>query len=124
MIAAAHKKKREYQEEEDMTRYSAEDLAQWEFKIVRSSTGKFQDPHFLRRVCEEESESGWELLEKFDNNRIRFKRPVERRSLDALESRDPYRTSVGMSEGQLVLTVIFVASTVAALIVLLVRTLS
>lgn len=78
-----------------MTTYSADDLNQdWEFKIVRSEVGAFRKPKNLRRLVEEEARAGWELLEKFDSNRVRFKRPTSARAHDSdlLPQVDPYRT--------------------------------
>ena len=66
-----------------MTQYGGEDLDGWEFKIVRSATSKFKSPDYVRRLCEEEARAGWEMVEKFDDHRIRFKRRVERRAEDA-----------------------------------------
>jgi len=36
----------------------------------------FRDPVVLRQLCEEEAEAGWILLEKLDDHRVRFKRPM------------------------------------------------
>ena len=102
VVAAAAKKHREQQEEEEMTQYSSHDLDGWEFKIVRSLTGKFSNREAVQRLCTDEARAGWEMIEKFDNNRIRFKRKIERRSQDQSLGFDPYRTSVGMGEGGLV----------------------
>jgi hypothetical protein len=57
-------------------------------------------------VCQEEAKAGWEMVEKFDNCRIRFKRRVERRSSDSQIGIDPYRTNVGMGEGTIAVVVI------------------
>ncbi len=89
-IAARNRK-----EEEQMTGYNKGDLEGWEFKIVRSGTNKFRSQEVVRQVCDEEARSGWELVEKFDDARMRFKRRVERRSGDQHAEIDPYRTSVG-----------------------------
>jgi len=100
--AAAAAARRRRQEEEEMTPYTKQDLAEdWEFKIVRSATNMFKDPNKMRAVLEEEARAGWVLVEKFDNGRIRLKRPHSARSADATPGPDPYRTSVGMSEGAL-----------------------
>ena len=56
---------------------------------------------FRGRTCDEEARSGWEMLEKFDNCRIRFKRKTEHRDRDQQRDIDPYRTQVGMTSGQL-----------------------
>ncbi len=118
VTAAAAKKRREQQEEEEMTQYSPPDLDGWEFKIVRSLTGKFSNREAVQRLCTDEARAGWEMIEKFDNNRIRFKRKIERRSQDQSLNCDPYRTSVGMGEGGLV-AIIFVAIAVVVAVALI-----
>jgi hypothetical protein len=96
---AAARRRREQQEEEEMTSYTPQELAEgWEFKIVRSSTGAFKTPAFLRAVLDEEQRTGWILVEKFDNGRIRLKRPTSARANDSMLGSDAYRTHVGMSE--------------------------
>ncbi len=85
-----------------MTRYTEADLqGEWEFKILRSNTAAFKNPQVLQQVCAEEARAGWVLLEKFDNQRLRFKRPVSARSRDAALDFDPYRTLYGVSSGAL-----------------------
>jgi len=93
-IAAAARKRRE---EEEMAGYKSDDLNGWEFKIVRSSTGKFRNYEAVNRLCQDEAKAGWEMLEKFDDQRIRFKRRVDRRSMDPHLQTDPYRTSAGLT---------------------------
>jgi hypothetical protein len=93
ILAAAAAARRRRQEEERMPTYSGEDLSGWEFKIVTSNFGRFSSYQAIQKICQEEAETGWELVEKFDNHRLRFKRRVERRSNDHLAQRDPYRTS-------------------------------
>ncbi len=90
--AAAAAAEQMRQEEENMTGYNKEDLDGWEFKIVRSAMQKFKNREVLQQLCQEEAQAGWEMVEKFDNSRIRFKRRVERRSNDHLVTIDPYRT--------------------------------
>jgi len=89
------------QEEEEMTTYENDDLSGWEFKILRSATGKFKARQFVQQVCAEEAKAGWEMLEKFDDNRIRFKRRIEKRDQDRYLDADPYRTSVGIGSSRL-----------------------
>ncbi len=86
-----------------MTRYSQEDLEKWEYKILRSATSQFKKPEVFQQVLGEEALAGWELLEKLDDSRIRFKRPVEARKRDISlpPEYDPYRTQYGISEGAL-----------------------
>lgn len=90
-----------------MTTYSREELAgDWEFKILRSLTGAFKKPEALHRVLDEEAQAGWVLVEKFDNSRIRLKRPASARDSDLHIGFDAYRTYVGPSEGQYVAIVL------------------
>jgi hypothetical protein len=99
-IQRALERRRGLQEEEEMTDYHRNDLDQrWEFKILRSNYGTFRNPHTLGRVLQEESIAGWTLLEKFDNQRIRLKRPISLRSNDTQlpAGYDAYRTRLGIS---------------------------
>ena len=97
--AAAAQRRREEEEEEHMTPYTPRDLAEnWEFKILRSATGAFKDPAVMQRYLAEEAQAGWALVEKFDNSRLRLKRPAAARQQDAQCTFDPYRTRVGISE--------------------------
>jgi hypothetical protein len=102
--AAAEKRRRLlFAEEEDMTGYTEDDLREeWEFKIVRSGTAAFRKPEVLKKLLEEEARAGWVMLEKFDDSRIRFKRPRSARAKDALlpADVDPYRTQYGALSNQ------------------------
>jgi len=72
-------------------------LMGWEFKIVRASRDLFRDPAVFQRMCQEESEAGWIMLEKLDDRRVRFKRPIAMREIikgDYLNY-DPYRSHYG-----------------------------
>jgi hypothetical protein len=105
--AAAEQARRMRQEEEEMTGYRPDELAgDWEFKILRSTTGAFKKQERLRQCLEEEARAGWVLVEKFDNSRLRLKRPASARDLDGKLDFDPYRTQVGMTEGTLALTIV------------------
>ena len=100
--AAAEARRRREEEEETMTPYSPRDLAEhWEFKILRSATRAFKDPQVLQRTLAEEAQAGWLLVEKFDNGRIRLKRPAGAAQNDPMLPFDAYRTNVGMSETKL-----------------------
>jgi hypothetical protein len=96
--AAAAAIARMREEEESMTPYTAEDLARYEFKFLRSNTGAFGSREKLRRALEDEAVAGWQLVEKFDNSRLRLKRPLAAREHDAQLSFDPYRTNYGMNQ--------------------------
>ena len=88
-----------------MTSYDSLDIDDWEFKIVRAATNKFRHPDVVRALSEEEAQSGWEMLEKFDDQRIRFKRRTSHRANDSRVEIDPYRTSYGLSSEALGLRV-------------------
>ncbi|MBC8331787.1 MAG: hypothetical protein H8E28_07375 [Anaerolineae bacterium] len=96
--AAAQRRRRlEEKEEESMTQYSDDNIEKWEFKIVRSDAGAFRNPNVMADLLEEEAQAGWEMIEKFDNRRIRFRRPTEARKHDVMlpDGYDPYRTQYG-----------------------------
>ena len=83
-------------EEEAMTPYSTRDLdGDREFKIVRSITGQFRKPEAFRRLIEEEKRGGWTFVEKFDDIRVRFKRPAHAKlpAADFEDGYEPYRTT-------------------------------
>jgi hypothetical protein len=109
--AAAARMRRERQEEEELTPYTHKDLAEdWEFKILRSVTGKFRDAAWLQTVLDEEARAGWQLVEKFDDARVRLKRPASARPRDSTLGFDAYRTSVGISQASytiLILLLVF-----------------
>ena len=98
--AAAAKKRRQMlqAEEEDMAQYTQDDLnGDWEFKIVRSDTAAFRKREVLDKLIEEEAQAGWVMVEKFDDTRVRFKRPRSARARDPFlpDGVDPYRTQYG-----------------------------
>jgi hypothetical protein len=74
---------------------------EWEYKIVRAHYDFFRNPQNFMRLCEEESQAGWILLEKLDDRRVRFKRNLEMRdNIDVNQlSFDPYRCHYGPSNG-------------------------
>jgi len=97
---AAEARRLQYQEEEEMTTYTPGDLAGgWEFKILRANSAAFRKPDRLHAILEEEKRGGWVLVEKFDDSRIRLKRPAGAKAVpeDLADGYDPYRTTLGMS---------------------------
>ena len=68
-----------------------------EYKVVQAQTPLFASTPKMLEILQEESEAGWELLEKEDNYRIKLKRDVSCRERDGERSVDPYRSSVGVS---------------------------
>ena len=117
--AAAKRRRMMRAEEETMTNYNSQDMDGWEFKIVRASTNRFKNPETLKQVCAEEAKSGWEMVEKFDDQRIRFKRRIDRRSMDQHAAIDPYRTNIGITEGQTVLVVLGILTLLAGIAALI-----
>ena len=113
-VAAAQKAKLLRQEEEDMTKYTQDELNGWEFKIIRSNFRSFRDYEKVQNICREEAQAGWELVEKFDDQRLRFKRKIENRSKDQYLETDPYRTQIGMGEGKLVTIILGIVFVVGA----------
>jgi hypothetical protein len=123
--SAAEERRRRF-EEEEMTTYSKEDPANdCEFKIVRSATAAFRNPAALEKLRQEESLAGWVMVEKFDNARVRFKRPRSARESDYRLPRgvDPYRVYYGinaetLSIGILLVVLGFVAAIVLCILVI------
>ena len=112
--AAADRRRQLQEEEEEMTMYSQDELNNYEFKIVRANAGIFGKPAEFNKLIQEEAHSGWELVEKFDNQRVRFKRPISARARDSQlpVGIDPYRTHYGMS--QLLFTLLLLLITLLA----------
>ncbi len=117
-LAIAAKMKKQREEEESMAQYSAEDLNGWEFKIVRSNFGRFRNEEVVRRLISEEAQNGWEMVEKFDDYRIRFKRRTDKRALHSGGGTDPYRTTYGTSNAVMPLMAIAVALVLAGAMLL------
>jgi len=112
--AAAAEQRRQAEEEEEMTPYTQQDLNQdWEFKILRSAAHWFKKPEYLRQCLEEEARAGWVLVEKFDDGRVRLKRPALARERDGKLDIDPYRTTVGASPGAVALFTVVIALGIA-----------
>jgi len=119
--AAAARRRLLQSEEEQLTGYSTVDLQHdWQFKIVRANRGVFRKPAALLDVIEQEARAGWVFLEKFDDFRVRFKRPatavVNDRQMIA-KGVDPYRTHYGISPGAYGLIVLLIGLSFSALLV-------
>ena len=71
----------------------------WEYKIVRANSDLFRNREIFQKLCREEAEAGWILLEKLDDRRVRFKRSLAIREQIELQSLpfDPYRCHYGPS---------------------------
>lgn len=118
IAAVAAKKKRE-QEEEGMVLYKSGDLDGWEFKIVRSTWGRFSSHKVIEELCRRESMAGWEMVEKFDDHRIRFKRRTEKRSQDVALGVDPYRSNLGAGSETKILVILAVVLMLAGMVLFL-----
>jgi hypothetical protein len=126
IAAAAAAAARRRKEEESMAVYTPTDLADgWEFKILRSATRLFRDPARMRAALDEEARAGWTFLEKFDDQRLRLKRPASAKAGDSALDFDPYRTQIGISDVRLGLTIMVCVlggvAAVLAIIILLTR---
>ncbi|XZO01353.1 MAG: hypothetical protein ACM65L_23105 [Microcoleus sp.] len=68
-----------------------------EYKIVRANSDLFRNPAIFQKLCREEAEVGWMLLEKLDDRRVRFKRAIALRDSQRsdLPAFDPYRSHYG-----------------------------
>ncbi len=118
--AAAIARMRE--EEEALTPYTEEDLQEeWEFKILRANTAAFKNPQVFQQACQEEARAGWILIEKFDNCRLRFKRPVSAQENDRSLDFDPYRTEFGLSNDFMAAMIIGVVLAIFFLTILFCR---
>jgi len=110
IAAAAEQQRRMREEEEEMTPYTQQDLSQdWEFKILRSCRAAVRQPEELRKYLDEEASAGWVLVEKFDDTRLRLKRPAAARERDGKLDFDPYRTTVGPSPNAAVIATVAIA---------------
>ena len=127
--AAAERRRKLLEEEEEvMTTYSSDDVRRdWEFKIVRANRPVFRNPKHLNRLLEQEARAGWTMIEKFDDNRIRFKR-LRQVGLDGSRlpsDIDPYRVHYGMRPeafaALLLITILSVVGGIMAWIVFLTK---
>jgi hypothetical protein len=108
-ILIAQKQKLQREEEEEVS--TSADRTEFEYKFLRSQFGAFKKPERLRAALAEEARAGWELVEKFDDNRLRLRRPVSCRAADADRDQDPYRTLApgdGAAVGRVLLIVLVV----------------
>lgn len=115
----AAKKRQQEEEEQKLTRYNAEDLNGWEFKIIHSTFGRFRNAEVIRQLMEEEARNGWEMVEKFDDYRIRFKRRTDKRALNSSGGVDPYRTNYSSGQRTFLFIAVILALVVAAGVLLL-----
>ncbi|HIK10668.1 MAG TPA: hypothetical protein IGS52_10435 [Oscillatoriaceae cyanobacterium M33_DOE_052] len=79
------------------TAWQSQPSGEWEYKIVRANRDLFRNPEVFQQLITEEALAGWSLLEKLDDRRVRFKRPVALRdTIDVSQLNfDPYRSHYG-----------------------------
>jgi hypothetical protein len=120
-VLYAHKQTLAREEEEEVP--APTDDTEFEYKIVRSPFGAFRKPEKFRGVLAEEARFGWRLVEKFDDTRVRLRRPVSCRQQDEDIGEDPYRIRVGASDGaiagRIVLGVLLGVAAVVGLLLLI-----
>lgn len=100
LVRAAVEARKKKKEEQELSIYTLEELEQdWEFKILRSPSGAFAKRKKVDQAVIEEALAGWMLVEKFDDNRLRFKRPASARNNDYLLPKhiNPYRTELNFN---------------------------
>jgi len=120
--AIAEAKRRRQMEEEEMSEYPENKFQnEWEYKILRANRSVFKKPEVFHRVCAEERKAAWILVEKFDDMRLRFKRPMSARENDQRLKLDPYRTRYGMAPGALAAAIVGLVFVIIILAVLLIR---
>jgi hypothetical protein len=119
LVKAAVEAKKKRQEEQELSIYSAQDLQQdWEFKILRSPAGVFAKRKKVDQAVADESLAGWVLVEKLDDNRLRFKRPASAKQNDYLlpEHINPYRTELKINIVGFVFTMFGMVAGIVALV--------
>ncbi|MDF1512625.1 MAG: hypothetical protein P1S60_02325 [Anaerolineae bacterium] len=105
VVAAAQKKKQEEEEEALMANFMNEDKSgNWEYKIIRGIVGAFRSETRMRRALENESQAGWELAMKLDDERMILRRPrsASRHDGTLASGASPYRTDYGGNSFKLV----------------------
>ncbi|MGB4246846.1 MAG: hypothetical protein WBJ75_03915 [Pseudohongiellaceae bacterium] len=68
-----------------------------EYKVVQSTTPLFATSKKIDEIMAEESKAGWQLVEKFDNYKMRLQRDVSHRGNDKNLAFDAYRSQVGVN---------------------------
>ena len=86
-----------------------------EYKVLTSQTPAFAKQEYIAKIMEQETRAGWQLLEKYDNYKLRLQRDISHRENDKNLDFDAYNTSVGVSS-----IVTYGVSAAAVIIVVLV----
>ncbi|MDP2139922.1 MAG: hypothetical protein Q8L20_03840 [Gammaproteobacteria bacterium] len=68
-----------------------------EYKVVQSTTPLFATSKKIEEIMAEESKAGWQLVEKFDNYKMRLQRDISHRANDKNLGFDAYRSQVGVN---------------------------
>jgi len=68
-----------------------------EYKVVQSTTPLFAKLQNIEAIMAEEAKAGWQLVEKYDNYKLRLQRNISHRANDKALAFDAYRSQVGVS---------------------------
>ena len=91
-----------------------EQLMAVEYKVITSQTPMFAKQEKISEVMELEARAGWQLVEKYDNYKLRLRRKLSARENDKNLDFDPYRTHAGVSS-----VVTYGVTSAAAIVVVL-----
>ncbi len=81
------------QQQEEGAIVSHHDPSKYEFKILRTTRFfSFGNKNRLEQVEKEQAKFGWTLIERFDDYRLRFVRPISERKKDVNRVGDPYES--------------------------------
>lgn len=97
-VAAAKKRREEDEQEMALIELLRQDHPghRYEYKVLRSGRGAFSRAAQRSRYLMEESQAGWEMVEKLDENRLVLRRERTMRESDIFlpSGVDPYRSEV------------------------------
>ena len=68
-----------------------------EYKVVQSTTPLFATSKKIDEVMTEEAQAGWQLVEKYDNYKMRLQRDISHRANDKNLGFDAYRSQMGVN---------------------------
>jgi hypothetical protein len=94
----------------------------WEYKIVRAEWNEFARREHLDTLLRQEATAGWVMAEKYDDQRVRLKRPIDAHYQDFYLPRsvDPYRTTYTIPLDQQVVALMFLAICLSVALLLIV----
>jgi len=72
-------------------------MMELEYKVVQSTTPLFATSKKIDEVMTEEAQAGWQLVEKYDNYKMRLQRDISHRANDKNLGFDAYRSQMGVN---------------------------